>query len=1086
MKGCLRTKGTRMLRKRFTKLACLVACAAMLFTLQAPLFAFAEEGSTQPSDAKEAIVASDLTRQSMADLFADGSITAKGVTLAIDEKTNALSVSGGKSKMQATTIAIKKTFDFGDKTVGRFNVSGLAEKGKKITLSFYLDGAADPFFTTRIKSCNSTEGGDKPQEISKDVIPLGITGTHELSIKVTECGSDPSFVLDYIEFAQASIPVVSIDIDESLGTVAQMNESSDHTATCYGSISIDVPTGCTSVMTGKSLEAGINTYDMDYIRGRGNSTWTCNKKPYKFKLSKSKDLLDMGANKHWALMANAFDDSHLRNAMSSQLGFALGMDYTPSMEPVEVIMNGSYLGCYYLSETTRTGESRVNVEDLADDETDPAIISGGYLLSYGNWSLDEDKLNFTTTRTNDLFQVESPDLYASKNQTQFEYIKNYVQQTEDAIYDGLESDTDTESYTELLDVDASIKYYWVEELSSNGDGYTSGSCYLYKHRNGKLCWGPLWDFDLAWGNKNMGTIAAGGFSHNNSLWNDQLFKYKSYSKATQDAWTQVESALNELYKEGGIVDKMADCVRIAAGYDREKWRGKASGFDWDSGAEWESGLDEEGERPKETEEADSEEDSFAVFDNEVQQLRTWVEKRANWIGENLSELNREKTTITLKVDGKAWKTMPGYIGSRIGELPTLNVGKNRVLTGWEYTYTETFEDLLNNMGMTEEEYREDLIRYSELTPEEADAEIARLKEGYETTTEVNSETIVIKNMVLEAVILDCSDIPSVTKIYLPRKTVYGIYAGRGFEETIDLRFSLAPYDAESMPVTITSSNENVVTVVPDDPHSLNIKGPGDAVITIKPAKGVSATVKVHIFTEKEYEEHGEDIPSFPYLDQTSFTLKVGQHRMLPIQGMSEASLYDPMPQFVTSNECVVYVDSNGVMYAIGAGKAVVCMITDDGSIYAANVTVKDSALRVGSVVTYKGLKYKITDMSPTNRTVTCIGPTSKKLKTATIRSKITIRNKKYRVSKISKGAFAKCKSLKSVTIGKYVHIVGSGAFKGCKSLKKVYFKSKVKPKVYKSAFKKTSKKLKFYVPAKQKKYYQIILGKKRVKVSKKL
>ena len=98
------------------------------------------------------------------------------------------------------------------------------------------------------------------------------------------------------------------------------------------------------------------------------------------------------------------------------------------------------------------------------------------------------------------FAIESPDFEDYTNVEQYNYISNYVQQTENAIFGKNFKDSDGISYDEYLDVDSAIDYYWVQEFSLNGDAFGSGSTYLYKKRNGKLYWGPLWDFDyVAWG-----------------------------------------------------------------------------------------------------------------------------------------------------------------------------------------------------------------------------------------------------------------------------------------------------------------------------------------------------------------------------------------------------------------------------------------------------------------------------------------------------------------------------------------------------------------------------------------------------------
>ena len=98
------------------------------------------------------------------------------------------------------------------------------------------------------------------------------------------------------------------------------------------------------------------------IKGRGNYTWTgFDKKPYKLKFDKKTEIMGMGKNKHFAILAHA--DDHLgfmRNITGFQLSRLMGLAYTPADAPVEVVLNGDYIGLYFLTETIRIDSNRVN------------------------------------------------------------------------------------------------------------------------------------------------------------------------------------------------------------------------------------------------------------------------------------------------------------------------------------------------------------------------------------------------------------------------------------------------------------------------------------------------------------------------------------------------------------------------------------------------------------------------------------------------------------------------------------------------------------------------------------------------------
>ena len=197
---------------------------------------------------------------------------------------------------------------------------------------------------------------------------------------------------------QHGIPLVVINIDESeeaiaaaeanddkhdYGTIAEMNESEKHSVRCVGTVEIKVPDdydlpGSDTSWVEKSLK-------LDYIRGRGNSTWSdVSKRPYKFKLSNKADLFGMGKSKEWALMANYYDDSIIHNRITYWLGKQIGMPYNMEGVPVDVVMQGAgdpvYLGCYDLSELVEVDASRVAIEK-----------DGGYIPIRGGRTTYDDQ-----------------------------------------------------------------------------------------------------------------------------------------------------------------------------------------------------------------------------------------------------------------------------------------------------------------------------------------------------------------------------------------------------------------------------------------------------------------------------------------------------------------------------------------------------------------------------------------------------------------------------------------------------------------------------------------------------------------------
>ncbi|MDE6550971.1 MAG: CotH kinase family protein, partial [Clostridia bacterium] len=104
------------------------------------------------------------------------------------------------------------------------------------------------------------------------------------------------------------------------------------------------------------------------IRGRGNSTWTLDKKPYRLKFDAATDLFGNGAARDWTLIANHCDKSLVRNYLTYSLAELFETQkYTTTTQFVEVYLNGVYEGVYAVHEQTQTGAGRVEIDEDFDD-----------------------------------------------------------------------------------------------------------------------------------------------------------------------------------------------------------------------------------------------------------------------------------------------------------------------------------------------------------------------------------------------------------------------------------------------------------------------------------------------------------------------------------------------------------------------------------------------------------------------------------------------------------------------------------------------------------------------------------------------
>jgi len=599
-------------------------------------------------------------KQVIKDLLDAGKFSASdnAVTLHKDATANGVLISGPKSNVSSCKFTFTNEFNFDQQKPSYILVDGLAEIRKDIELQFYLDDATTSFASVKLQRQKKEYIWTAQKIATSEITGVDITGKHKISFRVVSGDDDNvTFLLRSIEFVKNDLPVVNLNLDESKGLIDAMNNDPEHLTECYGNMTLQIPDGYKSEYSDKTFTTA--TYELEYIRGRGNSTWSVAKKPYKMKFKSKADLFGMGKSKHWVLLANYYDISMLRNKLTYALGTGLGMEFTPQCVFVNLVMNGKYLGSYYLCEQIRVGSSVVDIDDLEKDDatkaaTDLPTISGGYLLGMSPYG-DEEGLSFSTSRGNS-YEIESPSFEGYTNKAQFNYISNYVQKTEDAIYGTNFKDSKGVSYSDYMDVNSAIDYYWMQEVSMNGDGFLSTSTYLYKKRDGKLYWGPLWDFDyVAWGATEFSGNNVSGFTQNQKTWFAQLLQDDEFYNKVKLRWPAIKAELLDSCKDGGKIDKYAEQLDVSQKYNYDVW----------------SMYDNYGE------------DMGKVsYDSEVVRLKSWIKERVSWIDANLKNVRPLMYHVIFQVDGKTYKDISVEANGMLDQLPEGPTKKGYYFKGW--------------------------------------------------------------------------------------------------------------------------------------------------------------------------------------------------------------------------------------------------------------------------------------------------------------------------------------------------------------------------------------------------------------------
>ncbi len=284
--------------------------------------------------------------------------------------------------------------------------------------------------------------------------------------------------------------------------------------------------------------ASTNAFDaVMKIKGRGNFTWTLEKKPYKIKLNTKASVIGLPADKEWVLLANHVDRTLFRTTLAYEFSRRLGTEYVPRARNVEVNLNGEDIGTYILTEQIKVSASRVNITEMAATDISGEALTGGYLLE-----LDErmDETNVWRTTRGVPYAIKEP---SEATTEQVDYIKNHLQMIEDVLNSDDFADP-VNGYAKYIDVDSFINLYLVHELFKNKDAANFSSIFLFKDRNGKLKMGPPWDFDLAGGNSDVASIndPVGWHLRTGSPWYSRLFQDPAFEAKVRAKWNAMKTS----------------------------------------------------------------------------------------------------------------------------------------------------------------------------------------------------------------------------------------------------------------------------------------------------------------------------------------------------------------------------------------------------------------------------------------------------------------------------------------------------------------------------------------------------------------
>ena len=352
-----------------------------------------------------------------------------------------------------------------------------------------------------------------------------------------------------------------------------------------------------------------NFEDSVQIKGRGNSSWSASKKPYRLKFAEKVKPFGLTKGKSWVLLANAQKGSLMANAIAMKIGQMAGAKYPNHIIPVELYMNGYYMGSYMFTEKVGMANNSVDI-----DEED------GYVVELDTYSSADEPI-YRTGSYNLPVKVAEPDLDEYINE---EYAKDRraailedSREMQTAVYTG-------EGLEDVLDVDATARFFLANDLVLNQEINHPKSTYYHKNESdpeGKIAFGPLWDFDWGFGYESGSTYCYTGATSSviktsmaaYSFWQD-LTNIEIFKKYYYNAWKE--------FIDNNSIAELHDYIDSYYNFAKTSFQNNA--YEWGS--------------------------SCGFSESDRDRAKQWLTDRANYIYNNLDEYDVDDLIYNIKGD----------------------------------------------------------------------------------------------------------------------------------------------------------------------------------------------------------------------------------------------------------------------------------------------------------------------------------------------------------------------------------------------------------------------------------------------------
>lgn len=190
-------------------------------------------------------------------------------------------------------------------------------------------------------------------------------------------------------------------------------------------------------------------------------------------------------------------------------------------------------------------------------------------------------------------------------------LSNYLLEVDSVLYSESFLDKET-GYKKYIDIESFVDWYLINEISKNNDACMATSCYMNLKIGDKIKMGPVWDYDIAFGNINYSSGKdVEGFHIKYTDWFARMFEDPEFVHRVKERFYYFYTNKQEIYK---TINQYADYLKFSIIENNNRW-GVLYTEKWPNYDVWGS------------------------YANEVENLKIWLDKRFEWLKSEFDKMN---------------------------------------------------------------------------------------------------------------------------------------------------------------------------------------------------------------------------------------------------------------------------------------------------------------------------------------------------------------------------------------------------------------------------------------------------------------